>query len=77
MNCAKCRAPLAAHFKVAHIGRDGTETVSAQLCSLTCMLGWAQDYAAQAGMRIAIGVQQKIASAKHTWEMLKGLVKGS
>jgi hypothetical protein len=77
MNCSKCRAPLTAHFKIEHVGRDGVATTSAAVCSLTCLLGWGQDYAAHAGMRIAIGVQQKIDSAKRTWDTLKGMFKGS
>ncbi len=76
MNCAKCRAPLAAYFKIAHVSGNGTETTSAAVCSLTCLLGWGQDYAAHAGMQIAIGVQQKIAAAKNVWGQLKGMLKG-
>lgn len=76
MSCTKCRAPLAAHFRVEHVSGNGTVTTSAQVCSLTCLLGWGQDYAAHAGMQIAIGVQQKIAAAKNAWDQLKGMFKG-
>lgn len=77
MTCTKCDAPITGHFKIEYVGRDGVVATSAKLCSLTCLLGWGQDYAAHAGMRIAIGVQQKIASAKRSWDTLKGMFKGS
>lgn len=77
MNCAKCHKPLDAYFKIERVNQRGEVTTSASVCSLTCMLGWGQDYAAHAGMQIAVGVQQKIASAKRTWDSLKSFIKGS
>jgi hypothetical protein len=77
MNCSKCNTPLGAYFKIERIGRDGAVTTNAALCSLTCLLGWGQDFAAHAGIQIAVGVQQKIEAAKRTWDTLKQLIKGS
>jgi hypothetical protein len=77
MNCTKCRAPITAHFKIERVDRTGAVTTSAQLCSIQCLFGWGQDFAAHAGMQIAVGVQQKIASAKRTWDTLKSFIKGS
>jgi hypothetical protein len=77
MNCTKCNVPLGAYFKIERIGRDGAVTTSATLCSLQCLLGWGQDFAANAGIQIAIGVQQKIESAKRTWDAVKQFIKGS
>jgi len=77
MNCSKCKAPLGAYFKIERVGRDGAVTTSAALCSLTCLLGWGQDFAAHAGIQIAVGVQQKIESAKRTWDAVKQFIKGS
>lgn len=76
MNCAKCKALLTSYFKIEYVGRDGAVTTSASLCSLPCLFSWGQDFAAHAGMRIAVGVQQKIASVKQTWDTLKGMFKG-
>lgn len=77
MTCSKCKGPLDAYFKIERVGQDGAVTTSAAVCSLTCMLGWGQDFAAHAGIQIAVNVQQKIAAAKRTWDQLKGLFKGS
>ncbi len=77
MNCTKCGAPLAAHFKVEYVGRDGAVATSAALCSLVCLLGWGQDFVASAGMRVALGVQQKIDTAKRAFGALKSIFKGS
>lgn len=77
MNCAKCKEPLVAHFKIERVARTGEVTTSAAVCSLTCMLGWAQDYAAATGMRLVIGVQQKLTEARRTWDTLKGMFKKS
>lgn len=76
MNCTKCRAPMMAYFKIERVGPDGVVSTSASVCSLTCMLGWGQDYAAHAGIQIAIGVQQKFTAAKNAWDQLKGMFKG-
>ena len=77
MNCSKCGTPLGAYFRIECVGRDGAVTTNAAFCSLQCLLGWGQDFAAHVGIQIAVGVQQKIASAKRTWDTLKQFIKGS
>lgn len=77
MNCSKCQAPLGPYFKIEHVGPEGTVNESAALCSITCLVAWGYDYARMAGMRMAIGVQQKVNAARGFIDQLKGFVKRS
>lgn len=76
MTCTKCNNETVGHFKVERINRTGATEATAVLCSVPCLLGWGYDFAQMAGVRLAVGVKQKIDNAKSTIESIKQFFKG-
>ena len=73
-NCAKCKKPLDSYFRVERLVHDNV-TLSANLCSVVCLLQWTYDYATLQGAQVAFGVKQKFDAAKGAISSLIDAVK--
>jgi hypothetical protein len=67
--CAKCQKPLRSYFKVERIAADGNTTISAALCSIPCVIGWAYGYATVVGM---MGAAKAKGVVDQVLELLRG-----
>ena len=75
MTCAKCRREATAYFKVERIVH-GNAILSAETCSVVCLLQWTYDFATLQGMQAAVGVKQKVDAAKSAVAALLDAFKG-
>jgi len=60
MNCAKCQKPLVARFEVKRFDAKGQKTVDVTLCSVSCLVQWAYQYATFAGTMAVGQVRNKV-----------------
>lgn len=63
MTCAKCKRDVTAYFKVERI-THGNVIISAEVCSVPCLLQWTYDFATLQGVHVAASVKQKFDQAK-------------
>lgn len=71
MNCSYCRAPLEnrARYEVKHFNVRGEEALTANTCSLICLLRWASETATVRGAMLAGKVQGAVGDV---WRTLRG-----
>lgn len=69
IQCDCCKRRAQRHLRVAYIDAHGAESGSVRVCSLICLVRWAQEAAVSKGIR---GVR----AIKEALEGLTGLIRG-
>ncbi len=67
--CAKCQKPLTSRFEIKRFDADGRPVLAVALCSISCLIPWAYQYATFAGT-MAVG------QVRHQVSRLLGALKG-
>lgn len=61
--CAKCAKPLMSYYRVQRVDGGGNITVSADTCSIPCLIQWSMNYAAMLGTMGAMKVKSVLDQA--------------